>query len=148
MNIAVAIQKPEIHSAVSDSFGKSEYFLFFDTQSNRERIIRNPFLETLGGAGIQTAQLLIENNADAIIVNQIGWNAFSVLSSAGIKIFHFTGRTANEAIKYFTEGKLLSIEAPNNSVKPGQNKKRKRSGRKNQQRKFYSINKLNKENSK
>ena len=122
MNIAVAIQKPEIHSAVSDSFGKSEYFLFFDTQSNRERIIRNPFLETLGGAGIQTAQLLIENNADAIIVNQIGWNAFSVLSSAGVKVFHFTGRTAEDAIKNFMEGKLLRIEAPNNSVKPGQNK--------------------------
>lgn len=145
MNIAVAIQKPEIHSAVSKGFGKSEYFLFFDSQSNSKRIVRNPFLETFGGAGIQTAQLLIENNADAVIVNQIGWNAFIVLGSAGVKVFHFTGRTARDAIKNLTEGKLLSIEAPNNSVKPGQNKKRKRFGRKNQQRKFYSINKSKKE---
>ena len=153
MNIAVAIQKPEIHSAVSDSFGKSEYFLFYNNKSKTEQIIRNPFLGTLGGAGIQTAQLLIEKNADAAIVNHIGWNAFRILNSAGIEVYHFEAGTAEDAIKNLTEGNLMTFEitdspsllAPNIEGLQGKNKKRKRYGRKNNHGKYYSINKSKKE---
>ena len=153
MEIAVAIEKPEIHSAVSYSFGKSRYFLFYSNESKIEQIIRNPFLGTLGGAGIQTAQLLIEKNADAAIVNHIGWNAFRILYSAGIKVYHFEGGTAEDAIKNLMEGKLITIEitnypsliAANTAGLQGKNKKRKRYGRKNNHGNYCSFNKSKKE---
>ncbi len=153
MEIAVAIEKTEIHSAVSYSFGKSEYFLFYNNESKREQIIRNPFLGTLGGAGIQTAQLLIEKNADAAIVNQIGWTAFRILYSAGIKVYHSEGGSAEGAIINLSEGNLITIEVTNfpglpadgEAGKQGKNKKRKRFGRKNNHGKHYSINKSKKE---
>lgn len=108
--VAVAIAKPEKVSPLSEVFGRSNYFLLYDTSDNSEEILPNPFVKELGGAGIQSARFLIENRVDVVIVKKIGMNPFRFLASANIKVYQCKEATADEAIQFFSEGKLLQIE--------------------------------------
>jgi predicted Fe-Mo cluster-binding NifX family protein len=110
MKIAVAIVKPEKTSSLSDVFGRSNFFFLFNNSDNSEMILPNPFAKELGGAGIQSARFLIENEVDVVIVKKIGMNPFRFLTSANIKVYQCKEATADEAIRFFSEGKLLQIE--------------------------------------
>ena len=94
-------------SRMNHPFGRSGHFLLVNNVNNERKIIRNPYSETLDDAGIQTSQLLIENNVDIIMVNQIGNNAMRVLNSAGIKVYRFEGSEIDTALKLFEAGKLM-----------------------------------------
>lgn len=127
MIIAVAISKPERNSNLSDVFGKSFFFLIHNSADKSDLILSNPFASELGGAGIQSAKLLIENGVDVLIVRQIGRNPFRFISSAKIKVFQSEETTASDAIRDFAEGKLNMIEEANKDNSIG--RKRKRSGK-------------------
>lgn len=127
--IAVAVERPDVQSVISEVFGRSDYFLLFDTVNNTEEIILNPFAKTFGGAGIQSAQLLVENNVDVLITNKIGANALRVLNSAGIKVYMCMRENAKTAVQLFNEGKLKTIETKDVNILG--NKHRRRYGHRN-----------------
>jgi predicted Fe-Mo cluster-binding NifX family protein len=108
--IAVGIEKPDPQSVISELFGRSKYFFLFDEKNNTEEIIANPFARTFGGAGIQTAQLLVENNVDVLITNQVGINAMRILNSAGTRVFVCIRENARTAVRLFYENKLKIID--------------------------------------
>jgi len=141
MIIAVAISKPERISNISDVFGKSFFFLLHNAADKSEVILSNPFASELGGGGIQSAKLLIENCADVLIVKQIGRNPFRFLSSAKIKIYQSAETTASDAIRHFAEGKLNMIGETNKDNSFG--RKRKRSGKKFIDKKYVNDKKGN-----
>jgi len=126
--IAVTIEKPEKTSSISVVFGRCSYFLIYDREKNKEEILPNPFASELGRAGIQSARFLIEHDVDAVIIRQIGMNPFRFLTSANIKVYQCKVETATEAIRLFTEGKLISMKNIKEGLSFG--KKRKRYGRK------------------
>ena len=141
MKIAVAIVKPEKSSLLSDLFGRSNYFLIFNTFKNSEEILSNPFAKELGGAGIQSARFLIENDVDVVIVKKIGINPFRFLASANIKVYQCNEATASETIRFFTEGKLLPIENVTEAFSFG--RKRNRFGNKSLRKKYNNNKKGN-----
>ncbi len=124
--IAVAIEKPEKSSPISEIFGRSKYFFIHNTEDETEDIIPNPFTNELGGAGIQSVRFLIEKNIDAVIVNNIGINPFRFFASANIKVYHHKNANANEAIRLLKEEKLLQIDLINENYTFGRNRKRHR----------------------
>jgi predicted Fe-Mo cluster-binding NifX family protein len=128
MRIAVTIVKPEKTSLLSEIFGRSDFFLIYNTSDNWEEFLPNPFAKELGGAGIQSARFLIENKIDSVIVKQIGKSPFRFLASANTKVYQCKEGTAAEAIRLFNEGKLILIENINGDIAFG--RKRKRYGRK------------------
>lgn len=141
MKIAVSIEKPEDSSELSEVFGRSKYFLIYDSVNNAEEILYNPFASELGGSGIQSARLLIEKNVEIVITKKIGLNPLRFLNSANIKVYQCTKGTASEAIQLFKEEKLSAIEIGNKNIHTG--RKRKRCGRRFSDKKFpnnYSNN--------
>ena len=108
--IAVAIEIPENSSPISEIFGRCNKFLFYNQQTNTQEFITNPFKSELGGAGIQSAKFLIENEVDLVIVKQIGINPLRFLKSANIKVFECKDGNATEALNKLKEGKLSQIE--------------------------------------
>lgn len=128
MKIAVAIMKPEKMSPLAQVFGRSNYFLINKTSDNSEIILQNPFANELGGAGIQSARFLIENEVDIVIVKKIGMNPYRFLTSANIKVYQSSDTTGVNAIQLFTEGKLNLIGNTNSDVSSV--RKRKRYGEK------------------
>ncbi len=128
MIIVVTIEKPETTSPLSEVFGRSKYFLFNDTSEASIKIIPNPYVKELGGAGIQAARFLIENNAGVVVTKNIGVNPLRFLTSAEINVFTCQEGSALEVIQLFKEGKLNQLETRNDDFSPG--RKRKRFGRK------------------
>lgn len=141
MKIAVAIVIPERISPLSDVFGRSNYFLIYNTSDNSANILPNPFAKELGGAGIQSARFLIENEADVVIVKKIGINPFRFFKSANIKVYQCKEGNAIEAIRLFTDGKLLPIENITEDFSFG--RKRNRYGKKSMGEKYNNKKKGN-----
>jgi len=123
--IAVTIENPEKTSPVSEVFGRCNFFLIYNQETNGEEIISNPFANEIGAAGIQSALLLIKNNIAAVITKQIGINPFRLLSSANIKVYQCIDGSAAETIKLFAEDKLNRIENLKGNLFFGRNQNRR-----------------------
>jgi len=110
VKIAAALTKPDKSSPISESFGKSEYFFIYDTDTENEIIIRNPFVNILGGSCIQAAQIIIENNVDAVVTTRISENALRFLTAAGIKVYKSDQLNALDSISLLQQQSLKLIE--------------------------------------
>ena len=128
MLTAITTDSPVLNSIISRNFGRSRFFILFDEDKNSIEIIPNPFAQTLGGAGIQLAQLLIEKSVDSVITNQLGANPLRLLISAGIKVYQCAGITALNAVDLLAENKLKLV---NITAAAQGNKFIKRYGKKN-----------------
>lgn len=113
MKIAVAIEKPGKFSPVSEVFGRCRYFLIQDREKDTEEILTNPFSSEIGGAGIQAAKFLIDNNVDAVITKNIGKNPFRFLVSANIKIYKYNGNNADDSLLLFCKNGLELLKRNN-----------------------------------
>jgi len=127
MIIALAVEKDSVDPELSDVFGRSKYLFIYNSEDQSMKIIPNPFAAAFDGAGIQTSQLLIENNCDVLVVNNIGDQAHSFLNSVGIKVYKSTKDTASAVIKMFIEDKLKEAESKNDLGK-GRRKRYRRRG--------------------
>lgn len=123
--IAVSVEKPEKFSPISEIFGRSHFFLVYNSTNNLEIFLRNPFALELDNGGIKTTKIMIENNIDVVIVKQIGVTSLRFLNSSSIKVYKCSCKNANEAFQNFKEGKLILINSTNRDFQPGRNRKKK-----------------------
>lgn len=117
MIIALAVETDSFDSDLSDVFGRCKYLLVYNYEDQSKKIIQNPFAAAFDGAGIQTSQLLIENNCDVLIANNIGNQALIFLESVGIKVYKSPKEKVLNAIILFNEGKLERAESRNELVR-------------------------------
>ncbi len=106
MKVAVASQGKELTSASDPRFGRCDYFILFDTETEEWEAIENPGVDASGGAGIKTAQDIANREVKAVLVNNIGPNAVEVLNAAGVKIYSGISGTVEESIEMFQSGQL------------------------------------------
>ena len=109
MFIAIASTGKDLTSLIAESFGRSEYFIIYNTKENNYKVLRNPFSGLLDGAGIQTAQFIIEANASAVITKDIGMKSMKTLKSADVRIFICRNSIAREVIKDYLNGYVTEI---------------------------------------
>lgn len=109
MKIAIPMNEQNVESGVCPSFGRAPYFLFYDPDTNESKWIENSAAESSGGAGIQAAQILADQGANALITPRCGENAEKVLHGAKITVYHSTDGTARQNIDALTAGKLLQL---------------------------------------
>lgn len=109
MQIVVSSGGTNLGAQVSPVFGRCPYLIFVETESLAFEAMENPALASGGGAGVQTAQLVIEKGAQAVVSGNVGPNAFQVFQSAGIPIHTFTAGTVREAVEAFREGLLPTV---------------------------------------
>ena len=124
MLIAVPINKPDLLAELSDTFGRSKYFVIHNLTDNASEILLNPYSTELGGAGIQSARFLFEKNIEALITANIGLHPLSFLNSLNIKVYRCVNGSAEEVIKLFKEKKLEEIETSENELFTKRNRKR------------------------
>ena len=107
MKIGLPSEGETINNYFAANFGRCPFFIIFDTLTNK--IITaypNNAQNAAGGAGIQAAQSLINDQVDTVIVPQIGPNAWNVLKNANIKIYTGIPGTVQENINAILSGKL------------------------------------------
>ncbi|MFO7524686.1 MAG: NifB/NifX family molybdenum-iron cluster-binding protein [Ignavibacteriaceae bacterium] len=124
MLIAVSVKKPDLGSELSDAFGRSEYFLLFDSTKNIPEFIQNPYSSELGGAGIQSARFLIERKVEAVITTFIGFNTLRFFNSLDIKIYKCNDCNAEDSLKLFSKGSLKEINESRIEKYPQRRRKR------------------------
>ncbi len=99
MKIAFATVNNNIDSMLSEIFGRTNYFILYDSNTKTLNIHPNCNKNVIGAAGIQAAQFLISQDVDIVVTGYIGDNAIRFLSLAKIKIESNVTGTVSELLK-------------------------------------------------
>jgi len=110
MSICVTSTGKSLDSQTDFRFGRCAFFVFVD--ENSVETVENPAVSAAHGAGIQAARLVMDKKPEAVITGNVGPNASSVLTNAGIKVYLFTGGTVGQAVKAYKNGELKESEGP------------------------------------
>jgi len=108
MKIVVTADSAGLDAPASPVFGRCPMYVFVDTESMTSEAVDNPAISAPGGAGIQAAQFVIEQGAEAVITGNVGPNAYQVLQSADVPVYLYGDGTVRQAVEAFKGGRLSS----------------------------------------
>lgn len=106
MKIAIPSEGTNLQSNVSQSFGRCEYFVVVDTDTNKFEVIDNTAISSEGGAGIKASQSVVDSGAKAVITFHLGQNAADVLNAADIKILKAVPGNIENVVSKFNSNQL------------------------------------------
>jgi predicted Fe-Mo cluster-binding NifX family protein len=125
MKICITSEGGSLDSKVDPRFGRCQYFIIADTDTLEFEAMVNPNIESMGGAGIQSAQLVSSKQVKAVVTGNVGPNAFQTLQAAGIEIFTGASGTVKEVIEKYKKGDFKAVSGPSvgsHSGMPNKNK--------------------------
>jgi predicted Fe-Mo cluster-binding NifX family protein len=100
MRIIITAQGKELTAPMDPRFGRCAFFILWDSETKQHTAYANEAAAN-SGAGIGSAQFVIDKHAEMVITGQIGPRAAQVLQSAGIEVQITTALTVQEAIGPF-----------------------------------------------
>jgi len=109
MKIAVPAESKEVTEKVYISFGRTPFFLIYDSETDTYDLITNTAAQAQGGAGIKAAQLVVDSGADAVVSNQCGQNAADVLIAGKVKMYKATKDSISGNLKACIKGELSEL---------------------------------------
>ena len=110
MKIAITSIDGTMEGKMDERFGRTSKFIIYDTDTKDIDIIdNNKNLNASQGAGIQSAQNIIDAGINAVISGHLGPNAFKVLQSAGIDVYTASSQPVSEVLKAYEHGKLHKL---------------------------------------
>lgn len=112
MKVAVSSTGTKISAEVDPRFGRCQYFLIVDLTSLETKSISNESAMATGGAGIQAAQLVMNEGVEIVITGQIGPNAYQTLVSGGMKVITGAAGTVQEVVDQYKSGTLKETSGP------------------------------------
>lgn len=87
MILYISAQTNTLDARLSARFGRAPWFIRFDTENAAWQAVENLGPSQPGGAGVATAQTLVDQGAEAAISGRFGPNAQQALNAAGIKMY-------------------------------------------------------------
>lgn len=112
MKIAISSTGKDLDFQVDPRFGRCQYFIFVNPETMEFEALENEGAMSMGGAGIQAAQFIAQRGAIALITGNLGPNAATALSAAGIKVYLVSGGKIKEMVEDFKSGKLREVSGP------------------------------------
>lgn len=109
MKIAVSSMGKELVSMMDVRFGRCNYFIVYDTEGGEVKVLENRGQGSGGGAGIASAQQIIDEDVELVITGNMGPNAFNLLKNSDIKVYRCPSLTVERALQLFKEGKLNEL---------------------------------------
>jgi predicted Fe-Mo cluster-binding NifX family protein len=106
MKIAVSSEGSSLEAATSPVFGRCPTYLLVDTETLAFEAVPNPAMNQGGGAGIQAAQFIVRQGAEAVLTGNLGPNAFEVLQAAGVPGYLIPDGTVRQAVEAYKAGRL------------------------------------------
>jgi predicted Fe-Mo cluster-binding NifX family protein len=119
MKICITSQGDNLDSGVDPRFGRCNYFIFVDIDTFEFEATKNPNVEAMGGAGIQSGQFVANKQVKTVLTGNVGPNAFQTLQAAGIEIITGVSGTVKEAIEKYKNGEVKPSQSPSVSSKYG-----------------------------
>jgi predicted Fe-Mo cluster-binding NifX family protein len=112
MKVAVSSTGRDLESTVDPRFGRCQYFIVVDTETMKYDAMPNTSIGAAHGAGIQAAQLVASWGVDIVLTGNVGPNAFTALSAAGVQVLTGALGTIRDAVDQYKRGGLLAIGRP------------------------------------
>lgn len=112
MRVAISVTKPEHDAELDMRFGRAAAFLLIDTETGEWQGHTNPAASAPGGAGVQAAEFIVRQGAEAAISGAFGPKAFNVLAAAGVVMYRSEPSTAKESMQKLKDGELEPVETP------------------------------------
>ncbi|MBC8449674.1 MAG: NifB/NifX family molybdenum-iron cluster-binding protein [Chloroflexi bacterium] len=113
MRIVVTSNGRDLDAPASPVFGRCPVYVFVDTETMQCEAVDNPAMSAAGGAGIQAAQFIVEQGAQAVLSGNMGPNAFNVFQAANVPVYLISGGTVQEAVEAYKAGRLPSTADAN-----------------------------------
>lgn len=102
--ICITSKGDSLNSELDPSFGRCNYFIIFDLESSDYEAIENPYKDLPQGAGIKSAQFVIEKNVDTLLTGEVGPHAQEVLQKGGVNLIKRISGRVREVIEAFKKG--------------------------------------------
>lgn len=112
MRIAISATGTDLLSQVDPRFGRCRNFIIFDPETLEHEAVDNSNAAAGGGAGIATAQMIVDMGVRAVMTGNCGPNAYEVLSAAGVQVITGVTGTVQEAIEGYKAGRFLVASKP------------------------------------
>jgi predicted Fe-Mo cluster-binding NifX family protein len=106
MKVVVSSQGASLDAPSSTVFGRCPTFVFVDSETMEHEAMPNPAMSQGGGAGIQAAQFVVNQGAQAVLSGHLGPNAFDVLSAADVPGYLVPEGTVRQAVEGYNAGEL------------------------------------------
>jgi predicted Fe-Mo cluster-binding NifX family protein len=113
MKIAISATGPTMDAEIDPRFGRCQYFIIVDTETMEFEAVNNSNASAAGGAGISTAQMIVEKGVETVLTGNCGPNAHGVLSSAGIQIITGVSGKIKDAIEEYKLGTYQAAQQAN-----------------------------------
>jgi predicted Fe-Mo cluster-binding NifX family protein len=110
MKVAIPVDDMSLDTNICISFGRTPYFLIYDTETKDAMFLDNSAAAIQGGAGIKAAQTVADSNAEALLTPRCGENAAEVIRAADIKIYQTKGNLLKHNLQAFEAGELELLE--------------------------------------
>ncbi|WP_461210633.1 NifB/NifX family molybdenum-iron cluster-binding protein [Desulfocurvus sp. DL9XJH121] len=99
MKLAISSTGPDLDSPMDPRFGRAAAYVLYDTDTGDLTVLDNGGNSTLGqGAGIQSAQAVVNAGVDAVVTGRVGLNAQAALNQAGVRIITVNAATVRDAV--------------------------------------------------
>jgi len=111
MKLAVPVTEKLLDASIDQRFGRAPFFLIYDTANLEHHFVDNTQnLESSQGAGIQSAQHIVNAGAQALLTPHCGPKAFKVLQTAKVDVYTCNLETAKQAIGAYRDGLLSKTD--------------------------------------
>jgi predicted Fe-Mo cluster-binding NifX family protein len=119
MKIVVSSQGENLDAPASPVFGRCPTYVFIDTETLEFTAVPNPAMNQGGGAGIQAAQYVVSQGAQAVLTGNLGPNAFDVLQAASVPGYLVQAGTVRQAVEAYKAGQLQPMGGANVAAHAG-----------------------------
>ena len=116
MKIGISSLGKNLDAKVDSRFGQSKHFIVLDLDTMEFKTVDNTTVMASGGAGVSTAQLMVNEGVEIVITGNCGPKAYRTLSAGGIKVVIGASGTVKHALDEFQSGSLGVSSGPNVST--------------------------------
>lgn len=110
MKICITSTGKDLNAQIDPRFGRCTYFLFVNTDNMDIEVVSNESALTMGGAGIQAAQMVAQKKAKCVITGNIGPNAFQTLKAANIEVVTGVSGKVKDAVEEYKADNLKKTD--------------------------------------
>ena len=101
MKLAISSTGPGLDDPIDPRFGRCAYFIVVNPATMAFEALVNSSASQSGGAGIQAAQLVADQNVNVVLTGNCGPNALKAFDASGIKVVTGVGGSVREAVGAF-----------------------------------------------
>jgi len=112
MKICITSQGNDLEAQVDPRFGRCQYFIIIDTDTDETDVLDNSNKDGMGGVGVQSGQVMAEKEVKVVLTGNVGPNAFQTLQAGGIEVITGVSGTVKEVIEKYKKGEFESTQGP------------------------------------